>query len=199
MNLLYEPGYRPEDLVVHISELLVATADASDELVDRSISEVLRLLRDKMKMDVVFVSEFTQGQRVMRYMATSPGGPAVAVGDADLLEASWCQRVVDGRLPEHIHDARQLPAAAALLKELPFPIGTHISTPIVLRNGEVYGTLCTFSLAPKDNPDPNDLKVLRYTAKLAAEKIDGRREQDRQRTQPADLSLVPLDKKPSSS
>lgn len=194
MNLLYEPGYRPEDLVVQISELLVATSDASDELLDRSISEVLRLLRDKMKMDVVFVSEFTDGQRVMRYVQTSPSGAAVVVGHADPLEASWCQRVVDGRLPEHIQDARQLPAAAALLKDLPFPIGTHISTPIVLRDGEVYGTLCTFSLAPKDNPNPNDLKVLRYTAKLAAEKIDGRREQDRQRTQPSDLS--PLSQKP---
>ena len=199
MNLLYDPGYHPDDLVVQVSELLVATADASDELLDQSISEVLRLLRDRMKMDVVFVSEFTGGQRVMRYVETSPGGPAVAVGDADLLEVSWCQRVVDGRLPEFIPDARQLPASAELLKKLPFPIGTHISTPIVLRDGEVYGTLCTFSMAPKDNPDPNHLKVLRYTAKLAAEKIEGRREQDRQRTQPADLSLVPLDKKPSSS
>jgi hypothetical protein len=109
MNLLYEPGYRPEDLVVHISELLVATADASDELVDRSISEVLRLLRDKMKMDVVFVSEFTQGQRVMRHVVTSPGGPAVAVGDADLLKPP-VPTVVDGRLPSS-SDARQLPAS----------------------------------------------------------------------------------------
>lgn len=192
MNVLYEPAYRPEDLVVRVSELLVATADASDELVDQSISEVLRLLRDKMKMDVVFVSEFIDGQRVMRYLDASPGQP-LAVGDADPLEASWCQRVVDGRLPEYIQDAKQLPAAAALLLALPFPIGTHISTPIVLRSGEVYGTLCTFSLAPKDHPNPNDLKMLRYTAKLAAEKIEGRREQENQRTQPAELALVPLD------
>lgn len=198
MHLPYEPGYHPDDLVVHISELLVATADASDELVDQSISEVLRLLRDKMKMDVGFVSEFNGGQRVMRFVETSPGSPAAAVGDADLLEVSWCQRMVDGRLPNYIADAGQLPASAELLKNLPFSIGTHISTPIVLRGGKVYGALCTFSMAPKDNPDSNHLKALRYTAKLAAEKIEGRREQHKRRPPAADLSLVPRDKEPPS-
>ena len=112
MNPLFDPGYRPEDLEVQVSELLVATADESDELIDRSISDVLRLLRDRMKMDVVFVSQFAEGQRVIRYVDTDPGNPLLSVGDADPLEVSWCQRVVDGRLPEFIPDARRLPASA---------------------------------------------------------------------------------------
>lgn len=194
MIFSHEQDYRLSDLEVRVSELLVATAEASDELVDQSISEVLRLLRDRMQMDVVFVSEFFEGQRVMRYVETAPGQPVVAVGDADPLEVSWCQRVVDGRLPEYIPDARLLPASAALLKDTALTIGTHISTPIVLRDGQVYGTLCTFSLAPQENPNPNDLKVLRYTAKLAAEKIDSRRDRDRGRAPGADLSLAPLER-----
>ncbi|OPF63515.1 GAF domain-containing protein [Hydrogenophaga sp. H7] len=197
MNPLFDPGYRPEDLEVQVSELLVATADESDELIDRSISDVLRLLRDRMKMDVVFVSQFAEGQRVIRYVDTDPGNPLLSVGDADPLEVSWCQRVVDGRLPEFIPDARRLPASAALLKDVPFSIGTHISTPIVLASGEVYGTLCTFSQAPQGYPDPNDLKVLRYTAKLAAGKIEGRRARERQGAGVPELSLVPLERKRS--
>jgi hypothetical protein len=55
MNPLNDLGYKPDDLTVQVTELLVATADASDELVDQSVSQVLRLLRDRMKMDVVFV------------------------------------------------------------------------------------------------------------------------------------------------
>lgn len=197
MNPLFDPGYRPEDLEVQVSELLVATADESDELIDRSISDVLRLLRDRMKMDVVFVSQFAEGQRVIRYVDTDPGNPLLAIGDADPLEVSWCQRVVDGRLPEFIPDARRLPASAALLKDIPFPIGTHISTPIVLASGEVYGTLCAFSQTPQGDPDPNDLKVLRYTAKLAAGKIEDRRERERKGTTGPELSLVPLERKRS--
>ncbi|MDP3253728.1 MAG: GAF domain-containing protein [Hydrogenophaga sp.] len=174
MNPLNDLGYKPDDLTVQVTELLVATADASDELVDQSVSQVLRLLRDRMKMDVVFVSEFTDGQRVMRQVAAGDP-PVVKPGDAAPLEASWCQRVVDGRLPRFIADARALSASAALLKDVPFPIGTHISTPIVLQSGDIYGTLCCFSFHAQGKPDPEDLKKLEFTARLAAQKLDQRR------------------------
>lgn len=189
-----EIDYKPEDLMVKVSELLVATPDTTDAAIDPSVLEVLRLLRDKMNMDVVFVSEFVNGQRVLRHVDTAPGADVVKAGQSDALEASWCQRVVDGRLPEYVQDAQQLPASAELLKGLPFSIGTHISTPLVLASGEVYGTLCTFSLRPKEPPQLDDLKVLRYTAQLAARKIDERREADRRRPPPPELSLVPLEK-----
>ena len=110
---LNEFGYRPDDLTVKVSELLVATADESDELVDRSVSKVLQMLRERMQMDVVFVSEFTNGQRVMRQVAAPADQPVVKVGDTAPLEESWCQRVVDGRLPRFIPDASALPASAS--------------------------------------------------------------------------------------
>lgn len=172
---LNEFGYRPDDLTVEVSELLVATADESDVLIDRAVSKVLQMLRERMQMDVVFVSEFTGGERVFRQVAAAQNDPVVKVGDSAPLEASWCQRVVDGRLPKFIADAAALPASAALLKDVPFPIGTHISTPIVLQNGEVYGTLCCFSFHPNNESNPEDLKKLEFTARLAAQKIDQRR------------------------
>lgn len=171
---LYDLGYEPSDLHVTVSELMVATADQSDEMLDRAITEVLKTLRDRMKMDVVFCSEFVDGRRVFRQVAANDERPTIAVGGSDLLEESWCQRVVDGRLPRYMADARADPLASALLDQLPFPIGTHISTPIVLRSGEIYGTLCCFSFSPADNPNPDDLKTLEMTAKLTAMRLDGR-------------------------
>lgn len=169
-------GYHPDDLTVKISELLVATADSADALIDRAVQEVLQLLREHMKMDVVFVSEFTNGKRVFRQVDTAPDKAVIAVGDSNMLEDSWCQRVVDGRLPPYIPDASKDPASADLEKQLPFRIGTHISTPIVLKNGQTYGTLCCFSFCPQENPDPTDLKRLQYTAQLAAKRIEKSRE-----------------------
>jgi GAF domain-containing protein len=171
---LHDLGYEPSDLHVTVSELLVATADQSDEMLDRAITDVLKTLRDRLNMDVVFCSEFVDGQRVFRQVATRHSKPTISVGESDLLEQSWCQRVVDGRLPRFIADARADPAASALMDQLPFPVGTHISTPIVLRSGEIYGTLCSFSFSPQDNPNPDDLKTLEMTAKLAAMRLDGR-------------------------
>ena len=45
----------------------------------------------------------------------------------------------------------------------------------MLQSGEVYGTLCCFSFHPQDKPNPEDLKKLEFTARLAAQKIDQRR------------------------
>ena len=84
------------------------------------------------------------------------------------------QRVVDGRRSRYISDAQRDPTAAALLDQLPFSIGTHISTPIVLKSGEVYGTLCCFSFSPQEDPKPDDLRTLEMTAKLTAMRLEGR-------------------------
>ena len=183
-------GYHDEDLMVRVSELLVATSDESDEMLDASITDVLRLLRDRMQMDVVFVSEFIDGRRVLRQVASDADSP-IQPGGSDPLEESWCQRVVDGRLPRFMPDAGREPAAAPLLQKLPFPIGTHISTPVVLGNGEVYGTLCCFSFHPKDQPNPEDLSRLQMTAQLAARKLDLRRQKVRMPTSVPDWELKP--------
>ncbi|MBX3611504.1 MAG: GAF domain-containing protein [Hydrogenophaga sp.] len=169
-------NFESDDLSVKVSELLVATADQSDEALDQSIREVLALLRERMAMDVVFVSEFVEGQRAFRQVAQAPGVKLLTEGHSDPLEASWCQRVVDGRLPQFMADARQHPAAALLLKDLSHPIGTHISTPVVLSSGEVFGTLCCFSFQPNGQSSIEDLSRLKMTARLAAHRLEQRRQ-----------------------
>ena len=97
-NIFAPTGFGPDDIEVQVSELLVATADHSDEGIDRSIGEVLKLLRERMGMDVVFVSEFTNGQRVFRKVEQAPGVKVIAEGEGAPLEQSWCQQVVDGQI-----------------------------------------------------------------------------------------------------
>ena len=121
---LLDLGYEPDDLMVKVSELMVATADGADADIDGSVLEVLRLLREKMHMDVVFVSEFVDGQRVFRGVDSAPDqAPVLATGDSGPLEESWCQQVVDGRMPPYIADASKEPTTAALEQALSSPNG----------------------------------------------------------------------------
>jgi GAF domain-containing protein len=180
-----------DSLEVRVSELLVATSDQTDAELDAAIGEVLRLLRERLQMDVVFVSEFVNGRRVFRQVAQAPGVGVIAEGESAWLEESWCQRVVDGRLRQYIADAKRDPAASPLLKDLPFPIGTHISTPLVLSSGEVYGTLCCFSFEPNGRSSPEDLSRLKLTARLAAQRLDNRRTVRSAPGQVPDWSLKP--------
>lgn len=167
----HEPDYAPDAFEVRVSELLVATPEGSDQLIDKAVPEVLRMIREHLKMDVVFVSEFVDGQRVFRRVDTAPTARVIEAGQSSPLEQSFCQRVIDGRLPRLVRDLAQEPS----LPELPptdFPIGAHLSTPIVLSDGRVYGTLCCFSFAPNPELTERDLKKLELSAQLTARKIN---------------------------
>jgi len=160
-----------DDIDVVISELLVATADNADPLLDDSVKEVLISLRARLGMDVVFVSEFVDGKRMFRFVDRDDRAPELHAGAANPIEESVCQRVVDGRLPELIHDVMALPKQADV-PALPFRVGGHLSTPIVLRSGRTYGTLCCFSSAPNDGLRQKDLATLKLCAQLVARKLE---------------------------
>ena len=152
----------------------VTTADASEIADFSALSEVLRKVREALRMDVVFVSEFANGRRAFRCVDSAPGELDVRVGASDPLEESFCQRVVDGRLPSVIHDAmtfsatRELPATAAVR------VGAHLSVPIVLRNGQVFGTLCCFSHHAQPELAEQDAEALSAVADMVAAGIDKR-------------------------
>lgn len=164
--------FRDDELSVTISELLVATADSSDPLLDDSVSNLLHTMRTRMEMDVVFVSEFIDGRRMFRYVDRAPGTPEIDAGGSNPVEESVCQRVVEGRVPELVQNLAKVDMAKADLPDLPFQIGAHLSTPIVLKNRQVYGTLCCFSAAPRPDLVQDDLDKLRMCATLVARKVD---------------------------
>ena len=46
-----------------------------------------------------------------------------------------------------------------------------MSTPVVTKGGEVYGTLCCFSTQQVEGASASDLDRLRYTASLLSTKL----------------------------
>ncbi|WP_019042188.1 GAF domain-containing protein [Comamonas testosteroni] len=163
--------YAPEALEVPVSELLLATADHSDELVDENVRLVLQELRQHLHMEVIFVSEIRNGQRMFQHVDTAPGKELIATGGGGPLEESFCQCVLDGVLPGLVHDAATHPAFSKL-PATPFRVGAHLSTPIVLASGKVYGTLCCFSQAADESLTAKDLQKLECVAKITARRID---------------------------
>lgn len=165
------------DFEEKLARVAIVTPDMSHGQVDRSVREVLQLMREHLAMDVAFVSCFTDGQRVLRQLVTTDPYWVDKEGCSDPLERSFCQRVVDGRLPQLVNDVRTLPDFA----ELPptaVPIGAHLSVPIVLPDGVVYGTACCFSSAPNEALTLRDLKRLQMAADMMARLIAKSRRDD---------------------
>lgn len=136
------------------------------------LAKLLRAVRTHLRMEGAFIGEFEQGRRVFRVVDAEPGKCAIPVGAGDPLEESYCQRVVDGRLPELIRNAQDLPAAQMLPVTADFPIGAHVSIPLRFPDGTVYGTFCCFSRIPDYSLNARDLELMHTFADLAMTVIE---------------------------
>lgn len=163
-------SFRDDDVSVVISELLVATADDCDPLLDGSISAVLASMRRKLHMDLMFVGEIIDGERVFRHVDAGPGAPPVQRGDVQSMDNTFCQRVLDGRLPAFIPDTAKLQPGQA--PDVGVPVGAHLAAPIVLKDGRTYGTLCCMSASANPALRDEDMVNLRHCATLVARKLD---------------------------
>lgn len=172
-DFLYSIGPNPMSATNPQHELtnLIATIAPGDPAAG-GISRALQLVRSHLGMDVAFVSEFVGGRRVFREVNAPGSEGLIQVGDSSPLEEGYCQRVVDGRLPELMPDTSLVPAAMEMPITTALPVGAHLSVPIRLRDGRVYGTFCCFSFAPDRSLNERDLQMMRAFAELTAYEID---------------------------
>lgn len=131
---------------------------------DEIIRDTLHFVRTLLGMEVGFVSEFSDGQRIFRYVDSCGDFAPTCVGNSEPLEQSFCKRVVDGRLPELLRDAQQNTEALTIPATTALPIGAHLSVPIRFSDGRVYGTFCCFSRTPDQTLNERDLRTLRLFA-----------------------------------
>lgn len=136
-----------------------------------NLNEILRAVRTHLGMEIGFISEFTGGRRVFRYVESADGSACIAVGASDPLEESYCHWIVKGKLPELIRDPADHPFTAMFAVTKSLPVGAHLSVPIRLRSGEVYGTFCCFSTQPDPTLTERDLATMRAFAQLAGTQI----------------------------
>lgn len=130
---------------------------------------------------------------MFKHVDAAAGKELIATGGGGPLEASFCQCVLDGRLPRLVNDAAAHPAFPKL-PVTPFRVGAHLSTPVVLANGKIYGTLCCFSQAGDESLTQRDLQKLECVAKITAKRIDVKQARHLQE-QLSKWELQPLDEK----
>ncbi len=135
------------------------------------VDRVLRAMRTHLGMDVAFVSHFRQTDRVFTHVDAAALIP-LSPGDVLEMSAGYCRGVVSGELPGLIRDTGRLPAAMAIPQTPGLPIGAHMSVPIHLSDGRLYGTFCCFSHAPDPGLTERDLKMMKVFAELIAERLE---------------------------
>ncbi len=119
-------------------------------------------------MDVGFISEFIDKERVFRFTDGETLRNPIAVGGSDPLRQSFCHYVANGLMPGLMHDAREDPVARGLAMTNELPVGAHLSVPLRYADGTAYGTLCCFSFTPDRSLTGRDLNVLRLCADIVS-------------------------------
>ncbi|OQW61377.1 MAG: hypothetical protein A4S14_17530 [Proteobacteria bacterium SG_bin9] len=138
-----------------------------------NIARALRLIRAHLDMDVAFISEFMGDWRYMHFVdLRRPDRDPISVGDQILLQDGYCRHIVEGRIPELVADTADVPEAMAIPDTIAMPIGAHMSVPLHLADGRVFGTFCCFNFTARPDLRARDLVALRMVADQVAKKID---------------------------
>ncbi len=153
-------------------ECLSDAPQAADDADMDMITGILQSVRRHLDMEVAYVSEFVGNDSVFRAV-DAPGLEAlIKPGDARSLDDVYCRHILAGRLPELIPDTSQLPLAVSMPITQAVPIGAHVSVPLTLSDGSVYGMFCCLSPFANSTLNERDLFVIRAFADIVARQID---------------------------
>ncbi|WGD29424.1 EAL domain-containing protein [Ancylobacter sp. WKF20] len=155
----------------HLVEDAPLGAMIEQEVLRAGLDRVLRAVRRHLGMDVAFIARFGDTDRVFEYVDADGAAP-IAAGQSLSLQEGYCQKVVSGELPQCIPDTAVLPATREIPATVAVPIGAHMSVPISLESGAVYGTLCCFSYVPNPDLTARDMRLMHAFADVLAARID---------------------------
>lgn len=158
-----------------VSQLIDPKEDA-----DAAIRQALAAVRKHLGMEVAYVSEIVGDQSIFREV-DAPGLEAlIKPGDSRSLDDVYCLHILEGRLPELIPDTAEDELAKSLPITAAVPIGAHISVPVRLPDGELYGMFCCLGFEANPTLNQRDLQMMRAFAELTAHQIHRKLASERQ-------------------
>lgn len=184
-----EIAVMPEDEAKPGADLAALLSDAPRmQSTAQFLQRALAAVRTHLGLQVAYISEFEGNDAVFR-VVDAPGLEHLAKpGDRHSLDDVYCRHILAGRLPELIPDTAAEPIAMALPVTATVPVGAHVSVPLRLPDGEVYGMFCCLGPAADPSLNDRDLATMRTFAELAAFEIA--QDRDRQTVREAAIARI---------
>jgi len=137
-----------------------------------TIEQMLSAVRETLRMDVAFVSEFAGDELVFRAIEGDAESFGWREGESFPIDESYCKRVLDGRIPRAVPDAKREEATRDLRVTTEGGIRSYCAVPLVLSDGRLYGTLCCVSHEPDPWLRERDLRLMERTARRLVEHLE---------------------------
>jgi PAS domain S-box-containing protein len=150
--------------------------DVLAELVDlagqsATLEVSLRAVRETLAMDVAYVSEIVGRDMVVRELEGDGASFTLARERATPRADTYCQRMLDGRIPNLIPDVRADDRTSSLSITRAGNVGAFATVPLTFADGRVYGTLCAASHEARPL-DFRGLQFLKLVARLIADQLE---------------------------
>jgi EAL domain-containing protein (putative c-di-GMP-specific phosphodiesterase class I) len=137
----------------------------------QQIAELLRTAQGSLGLNLAFLSRLdgvTQHLEVVE--CTDPS--LAADGITQPQETSFCQAIMEKRLPPVIPDAEDFPVAMTLPAVQAAGIRSYVSVPVVLSDGSVYGTFCAAGFQAGKDLGERDRALMEVLAQAAGMLIE---------------------------
>ena len=140
--------------------------------IEAKLANLLALVRKHLDMDVAFISEFINDERVFKVVDNPSENQIVKVGNSDPIKETYCQKITDEKLNPIITntEANSITKAMPVTKKL--GIGSYIGVPINLSNGKLYGTFCCYKSHHDESLNERDLSFLNLISEIATGLIE---------------------------
>ncbi|SHH11393.1 EAL domain-containing protein [Geodermatophilus nigrescens] len=157
---------------------------------EQQIADLLHTARKSLHMSVAFLSRLDGTTQHLEVVDTRV--PVLVQEKAKVAQdTSFCQAILDGKLPAVIDDVKRYPLAMSLPSARIPRIRSYVSTPVTLSDGSLYGTFCAFGFTSDKELTGRDEALMKVLASAASVIIEPEiREQ--QRRDDIDARLDPL-------
>jgi signal transduction histidine kinase len=171
------------DVQAEISDALTAVASGD------AISELLKALCEITGLRLSVVAHVTADSWVACAVHDEMQF-GMAPGQRLDVNATFCREVRQSRLPIVIDHASADPTYSSHPLPKLYGFESYISVPIVLANGDYFGSLCALDPRPAVLSDPRIQLMFHCFARLIAQQIDGRASLQTKRLAPVNKYIV---------
>jgi EAL domain-containing protein (putative c-di-GMP-specific phosphodiesterase class I) len=134
---------------------------------EQQVAELLRTAKSSLRLSVAFLSRLDGTTQHLEVVESSV--PLLfREGVTQRQETTFCQAILDGKLPAVIPDVKAYPEAMRLPAARLPRIRSFVSVPVVLSDGTLYGTFCAAGLTSDKELTTRDKSLMDVLAQAAS-------------------------------
>jgi EAL domain-containing protein (putative c-di-GMP-specific phosphodiesterase class I) len=133
----------------------------------QQIAELLKTARDALGLSLAFLSRMDETTQHLEVVESAV--PLLFPdGSRRPRDTTFCQHILDGKLPAVMPDITRFPVAMRLPAAKMPRIRSYVSVPVVLSDGTVYGTFCAAGFGKDKDLSKRDKALMEVLSQAAA-------------------------------